>query len=50
MAQRTKESALDLSKFVDKEIRVALQGGREVSGVLKGYDQVCAYNVHVKDE
>lgn len=40
MAQRVKEVALDLSKFVDTEIKVALAGGREVSGVLKGYDQV----------
>ena len=41
MAQVTKrENALDLSGFVDKQVRVKLQGGREVSGVLKGYDQV----------
>eukprot|EP00887_Chlorella_sp_A99_P007399 scaffold2.g7399.t1 len=35
-----KDSALDLSKFVDKSIRVKLSGGREVAGVLKGYDQL----------
>lgn len=35
-----KESALDLAKFVDKGIRVKLAGGREVAGVLKGYDQL----------
>lgn len=35
-----KESALDLSKFVDKSVRVKLAGGREVQGVLKGYDQL----------
>ncbi|CAG9461332.1 unnamed protein product [Pedinophyceae sp. YPF-701] len=35
-----KEWALDLAKFVDKKIRVKLQGGREVTGVLKGYDQM----------
>lgn len=29
MAGRGKESALDLSKFVDKSIRVKLAGGRE---------------------
>ncbi|KAL4433251.1 hypothetical protein ABPG77_003299 [Micractinium sp. CCAP 211/92] len=40
MAGRGKESALDLSKFVDKSIRVKLAGGREVVGVLKGYDQL----------
>ncbi|KAI7837960.1 hypothetical protein COHA_008264 [Chlorella ohadii] len=37
---RGKESALDLAKFVDKSIRVKLAGGREVVGVLKGYDQL----------
>ncbi|KAJ9505020.1 hypothetical protein QJQ45_025604, partial [Haematococcus lacustris] len=39
-----KESALDLSKFIDKGVRVKLAGGREgqcaSSGVLKGYDQL----------
>lgn len=29
---------MDLSKYVEKEIRVKFQGGREVTGVLKGYD------------
>lgn len=33
-----KESILDLSKYIDKTIRVKFSGGREVSGVLKGYD------------
>lgn len=33
-----KESAVDLAKFVDKGVRVKLAGGREVTGVLKGYD------------
>lgn len=35
-----KENALDLAKFIDKGVRVKLTGGREVSGVLKGYDQL----------
>eukprot|EP00891_Asterochloris_glomerata_P005675 jgi/Astpho2/5675/fgenesh1_pm.00079_%23_48_t len=35
-----KESALDLAKFIDKGVRVKLAGGREVQGVLKGYDQL----------
>lgn len=35
-----KESALDLAKFIDKGVRVKLAGGREVSGILKGYDQL----------
>ena len=35
MAQRTKESALDLAKFVDKSIRVKLAGGREGEPTLR---------------
>ncbi|KIY99005.1 U6 snRNA-associated Sm-like protein LSm7 [Monoraphidium neglectum] len=35
-----KESALDLARFIDKGVRVKLAGGREVSGILKGYDQL----------
>lgn len=35
-----KESIIDLSKFVDKEVRVKFQGGREASGKLKGYDHL----------
>ncbi|CAB3409254.1 unnamed protein product [Caenorhabditis bovis] len=38
--RRKKESVVDLSRFVDKKIRVKFQGGREASGVLKGYDQL----------
>ena len=30
----------DLHKFLEKRIRVKFQGGREVAGVLKGYDTV----------
>jgi len=36
--KRKKESILDLSRFIDKKIRVKFAGGRESSGVLKGYD------------
>ncbi|GAM90827.1 hypothetical protein ANO11243_088720 [Dothideomycetidae sp. 11243] len=35
-----KENILDLSKYMDKEINVKFNGGREVVGVLKGYDQL----------
>ncbi|KAL2820665.1 hypothetical protein BJX63DRAFT_427987 [Aspergillus granulosus] len=35
-----KENILDLSKYMDKEVRVKFNGGREVSGILKGYDQL----------
>uniref|UniRef100_UPI0035902487 U6 snRNA-associated Sm-like protein LSm7 isoform X2 n=1 Tax=Myxine glutinosa TaxID=7769 RepID=UPI0035902487 len=36
--KRRKESIFDLSKYLDKTIRVKFQGGREAYGVLKGYD------------
>jgi len=36
--KKRKESILDLSKYLDKPIRVKFAGGREASGVLKGYD------------
>ncbi|POS86094.1 hypothetical protein EPUL_004439 [Erysiphe pulchra] len=33
-----KENILDLGKYMDKKISVKMSGGREVVGVLKGYD------------
>ncbi|EGG17734.1 LSM domain-containing protein [Cavenderia fasciculata] len=33
-----KESILDLQKFLGKGISVKFTGGREVQGILKGYD------------
>merc|ERR1712198_368828 len=38
--KKRKESILDLSKYLDKAIRVKFSGGRESSGILKGYDQL----------
>ncbi|KAM0906726.1 hypothetical protein ACQ4PT_016590 [Festuca glaucescens] len=35
-----KETVLDLAKFVDKGVLVKLTGGRQVTGTLKGYDQL----------
>ncbi|PNS18228.1 hypothetical protein CAC42_7597 [Sphaceloma murrayae] len=35
-----KENILDLSKYMDKEVNVKFNGGREVLGTLKGYDQL----------
>ncbi|KAK8194288.1 U6 snRNP-associated protein Lsm7 [Zalaria obscura] len=35
-----KENILDLGKYMDKEILVKFSGGREVTGLLKGYDQL----------
>ncbi|KAF2485622.1 hypothetical protein BDY17DRAFT_108679 [Neohortaea acidophila] len=39
-AERKKENILDLTKYMDKEITVKFNGGREVTGTLKGYDQL----------
>jgi len=36
--KRKKESIVDLAKYMDKLIRIKFQGGREVTGVLKGFD------------
>ncbi|KAK2075426.1 hypothetical protein P8C59_009555 [Phyllachora maydis] len=33
-----KENILDLAKYKDKKITVKFNGGREVTGILKGYD------------
>eukprot|EP00727_Mastigamoeba_balamuthi_P009247 m51a1_g4945 putative u6 snrna-associated sm-like protein lsm7-like (105) ;mRNA; r:320991-321456 len=39
MASKSRrESILDLSKYLDKEVQVKFSGGREVVGILKGYD------------
>ncbi|KAF9528869.1 hypothetical protein CPB83DRAFT_835591 [Crepidotus variabilis] len=35
-----REAILDLSKYVDERIRVKFTGGREVTGILKGFDQL----------
>lgn len=35
-----REAILDLSKYVNEKIRVKFTGGREVIGVLKGFDQL----------
>ncbi|KAK3681869.1 U6 snRNP-associated protein Lsm7 [Vermiconidia calcicola] len=38
--ERKKENILDLTKYMDKQISVKFNGGREVNGTLKGYDQL----------
>ncbi|KAG8934283.1 Sm-like protein lsm7 [Tulasnella sp. 419] len=35
-----REAILDLGKYVNQRIRVKFTGGREVTGLLKGYDQL----------
>ncbi|XP_065841737.1 U6 snRNA-associated Sm-like protein LSm7 [Oscarella lobularis] len=36
--KKKKETILEFTKFVDKVVRVKFLGGREVSGILKGFD------------
>jgi len=33
-----KESIVDLSRYLEKSIRVKFSGGREAQGILKGFD------------
>lgn len=40
MSSTKKDPILDLAKYLDQPVRVKFQGGREVSGTLKGYDQL----------
>ncbi|KAK4048455.1 U6 snRNP-associated protein Lsm7 [Microbotryomycetes sp. JL201] len=35
-----REAILDMAKYLDQQIRVKFTGGREVTGTLKGYDQL----------
>jgi len=36
--KKKKITVLDLSKYMDRSVRIKFMGGREVVGVLKGYD------------
>ena len=40
MASSKKDPILDLNKYLDQPVRVRFQGGREVNGTLKGFDQL----------
>ena len=33
-----KESIINLQNYMDKEIRIKFNGGREITGILKEYD------------
>ncbi|CAM9558451.1 unnamed protein product [Heterosigma akashiwo] len=37
MAQKA-PNVLDLEKYMDQAVRIKFQGGREVNGILKGFD------------
>ncbi|KAK4688257.1 U6 snRNA-associated Sm-like protein LSm7, partial [Tremellales sp. Uapishka_1] len=38
--KKKRESILNLASYVDKSVKVRFMGGREVTGILKGYDQL----------
>jgi small nuclear ribonucleoprotein (snRNP)-like protein len=41
MASRAeKDAVVDFAKYCDQRVRVRFQGGREVDGVLKGFDKL----------
>ncbi|OCH91333.1 U6 snRNA-associated Sm-like protein LSm7 [Obba rivulosa] len=40
MDKPKREAILDLAKYANERIRVKFTGGREVTGILKGYDQL----------
>jgi len=40
MDKPKREAILDLSRYMNEKIRVKFTGGREVTGVLKGFDQL----------
>ncbi|KDQ54459.1 hypothetical protein JAAARDRAFT_135197 [Jaapia argillacea MUCL 33604] len=40
MDKPKREAILDLSKYANERIRVKFTGGREVTGILKGFDQL----------
>jgi len=40
MDKPKREAILDLAKYMNERIRVKFTGGREVTGILKGYDQL----------
>jgi U6 snRNA-associated Sm-like protein LSm7 len=35
-----KDAVLDFAKYCDQRVRVRFQGGREVDGVLRGFDKL----------
>lgn len=35
-----RDAGFDMDKYADQQVRVKFQGGREVEGVLKGYDKL----------
>jgi U6 snRNA-associated Sm-like protein LSm7 len=40
MSRGEKDAVVDLTKYLDQKVRVRLQGGREVEGILHGFDKL----------
>lgn len=39
-APADRDAVVDFANYADQRVRVRLQGGREVEGVLKGFDKL----------
>jgi U6 snRNA-associated Sm-like protein LSm7 len=39
-SKNDRDTVVDLAKYTDQRVRVKFQGGREVDGVLKGFDKL----------
>ena len=39
-SDHSRDLVVDLSKYTDQKVRVRFQGGREVEGILKGFDKI----------
>ena len=39
-ARAEREAVVDFAKYLDQRVRVRVQGGRELEGVLRGYDKL----------
>lgn len=40
MSKSEREAVVDLAKYADQKVRVRIQGGREVEGILRGFDKL----------
>lgn len=40
MARNERDAVVDLTKYMDQKVRVRLQGGREIEGILRGFDKL----------
>lgn len=40
MSKSDLNAVVDLAKYMDQKVRIKFQGGREIDGVLKGFDKL----------